>query len=33
MKVETQPGLRGIDQRIGFVDRCVAEQLKGGPRP
>jgi hypothetical protein len=33
MKVETQPALRGIDQRIGFVDKCVAEQLKGGPRP
>jgi hypothetical protein len=31
MKVEHQKGLRGIDQRIGFVDKCVAEQLKAQP--
>jgi hypothetical protein len=33
MKVETQRGLKGIDQRIGFVDKCVANELRHGPRP
>ena len=33
MKVETQKGLRGIDQRSAFVDKCVAEQLKSKPSP
>lgn len=28
MKVEHQKGLRGIDQRITFVDKCVADQIK-----
>ena len=28
MKVESQKQLRGIDQRIGYVDKCVAEQIK-----
>jgi hypothetical protein len=28
MKVEQQKNLRGIDQRIAFVDKCVAEQSK-----
>ena len=32
MKVEGQRALRGIDQRIGFVDRCVADQLRHGPK-
>jgi hypothetical protein len=33
MKVETQKGLRSIDQRSAFVDKCVAEQLKSKPSP
>jgi hypothetical protein len=33
MKVEGQKALRGIDQRIGFVDKCVARELKDGPTP
>jgi len=33
MKVETQRALKGIDQRIGFVDKCVANELRHGPRP
>jgi hypothetical protein len=33
MKVETQKGLRAIDQRSAFVDKCVAEQLKSKPSP
>jgi len=33
MKVETQKGLRSIDQRSVFVDKCVAEQLKSKPSP
>ena len=33
MKVETQRGLRSIDQRTAFVDKCVAEQLKAKPSP
>jgi hypothetical protein len=32
MKVETQRALRGIDQRIAYVDKCVASELKNGPR-
>ncbi|MEI8150083.1 MAG: hypothetical protein WCG92_00595 [Hyphomicrobiales bacterium] len=31
MKVESQKSLRGIDQRIGFVDKCVDSQMKNGP--
>jgi hypothetical protein len=33
MLVETQKGLRGIDQRIGFVDKCVADRAKNKPAP
>ena len=33
MKVESQKGLRSIDQRSAFVDKCVAEQLKSKPSP
>ena len=33
MKVESQKGLRAIDQRSAFVDKCVAEQLKSKPGP
>jgi hypothetical protein len=31
MKVESQKALRGIDQRVTFVDKCVADQMKGKP--
>src|SRR3954467_3051148 len=31
MKVESQKGLRDIDHRIAFVDKCVAEQVKSKP--
>jgi hypothetical protein len=31
MKVERERGLRDIDRRIAFVDKCVAEQLRAGP--
>ena len=30
-KVESQKALRGIDQRIAYVDKCVADQMKGKP--
>jgi hypothetical protein len=33
MKVESQKGLRAIDQRSAFVDKCVAAQLKSKPSP
>jgi hypothetical protein len=33
MKVETQKGMRGIDQRSAFVDKCVAEQIRPKPSP
>lgn len=33
MMVEHQKGLRGIEQRITFVDKCVAEQIKSKPSP
>ena len=33
MKVESQRGLKGIDQRIAYVDKCVAGELRHGPRP
>jgi hypothetical protein len=33
MKVEGDKRLRGIDQRSAFVDKCVAEQMKNGPKP
>jgi hypothetical protein len=29
MKVEGEKNLRGIDQRIAYVDKCVNEQVKG----
>jgi len=29
MKVESQKQLRGIDQRIGYVEKCVADEAKG----
>ena len=28
MKVEHEKNLRGIDQRVAYVDKCVAAQLK-----
>ena len=31
MKVEAQKGLRDIDRRSAFVDKCVADQLKSKP--
>jgi hypothetical protein len=31
MKVEGQKALRAIDQRVTFVDKCVAEQMKAKP--
>jgi len=31
MKVERERGLRDIDRRIAFVEKCVADELKGGP--
>jgi hypothetical protein len=33
MMVEHKRELRGIDQRIAFVDRCVADQMKSKPNP
>jgi hypothetical protein len=33
MKVEGQKALRAIDQRVSFVDKCVAEQMKAKPNP
>jgi hypothetical protein len=33
MMVEHQKEVRGIDQRITFVDKCVAGQMKGTPNP
>lgn len=32
MAVEHQKALRGIDQRITYVDKCVADQLKAKPK-
>jgi hypothetical protein len=31
MKVENERNLRGIDQRIAYVEKCVNEQVKGRP--
>jgi hypothetical protein len=31
MKVEHERGLRDIDRRIAYVDKCVAERLKANP--
>ena len=31
MKVESQKALRSIDQRIAFIDKCVADQMKARP--
>ena len=28
MKVESEKNLRGIDQRIAYVEKCVNEQAK-----
>jgi hypothetical protein len=33
MMVEHKKEVRGIDQRIAFVDKCVAGQMKGKPKP
>ncbi len=33
MAVEHQKNLRGLDQRIAFVDKCVADQMKSQPKP
>ena len=33
MMVEHKKEVRGIDQRIAFVDKCVAGQMKGKPNP
>ena len=33
MKVESQKGMRNIDQRSAFVDKCVADEMKGKPSP
>jgi hypothetical protein len=32
MKVEGQKSLRGIDQRIAYVDKCVTDQMKNVPQ-
>jgi len=32
MKVEHQKGIRDIDRRIAFVDKCVTEAMKGDAR-
>jgi hypothetical protein len=31
MKVEHEKGVRDIDRRIAFVDKCVANAMKGKP--
>ena len=31
MKVESPKALRGIDQRVAYVDKCVAEQTRAKP--
>jgi hypothetical protein len=33
VKVEHQKGLRNIDGRIAFVDKCVADTLRDQARP
>lgn len=33
MAVEHQKNLRGLDQRIAYVDKCVADQKKSQPKP
>jgi hypothetical protein len=33
MMVEHKKELRGIDQRIAFIDKCVAAQVKSKPTP
>ena len=33
MAVEHQKDLRGLDQRIAYVDKCVADQKKSQPKP
>ena len=33
MAVEHQKNLRSLDQRIAFVDKCVADQMKSQPKP
>jgi hypothetical protein len=31
MAVEHQKGLKGLDQRIAYIDKCVADKTKGKP--
>jgi hypothetical protein len=31
MAVEHQKGLKGLDQRIAYVDKCVADKTKSKP--
>ena len=33
MAVEHQKSARSLDQRIAFVDKCVADQMKSQPKP
>jgi hypothetical protein len=33
MAVEHQKSMRSLDQRIAFVDKCVADQMKSQPKP
>ena len=33
MAVEHRKNLRGLDQRIAYVDKCVADQMKSQPKP
>jgi hypothetical protein len=33
MAVEHQKGVRSLDQRIAYVDKCVADQMKSQPKP
>ena len=33
MAVEHQKGVRSLDQRIAYVDKCVADQMKSKPNP
>src|SRR5262245_42807509 len=31
MKVESEKNLRGIDQRVAYVEKCVSEHVKNRP--
>jgi hypothetical protein len=33
MAVEHQKSVRSLDQRIAYVDKCVADQMKAKPKP